>query len=454
MNDCTTLNGIDLLPREARSEAANAKRFAAQFGGLIRWDMHGQKWLVWDDKRWVHDACKVEAFAKQFANSLWPSVRRLVGTIDEKTLNSIIAFVRSTNGATGIRNFLSLARSEPGIAVQRDQLDADPWLVTVENGTIDLRSGQLREHRKDELITKLAPVVYDPAAKCPQWLAFLDRIFAGSHAWISFMQRWCGYLLTGSTREQKLCIAHGCGANGKTTCVEAIISTYGDYAGKAPPKLLAMRKNEPHPTEVAYLFGQRAVFITETDENGRLDETLVKHLTGSDTLNARRLYENPWTFRPSHKLTISTNHRPEIKNGDEAIWRRVIYVPFSVVIPEAEWDRQLADKLRSESAGIMAWCVAGCLAWQRDGLALPQEAVQAVKEYRAGEDLFSGFIESQCERAPEERVSATKLLDAYRRFSGDELSAKKLSTLLRDKGFASKRTASGMQWLGLRLNEA
>lgn len=444
----------DLAKADEQTDNANARRFAERYGDSIRWDAHANKWLVWDGRRWAYDNCAAEALAKKYADSLWVVVKRLAGTADASALKKIITFIKATNGAQGIGNLLRLARSEPGIAVQREQLNVDPTLVTVLNGTVCLETGVLREHRKADLITKLAPVNFDPNAECPLWLAFLNRIFKSSPAWIAFIQRWLGYCLTGSTREQKLSIAHGCGANGKTTLVEAIMATYGDYAGKAPPKLLALRQHEPHPTEVAYLFGQRAMFITETDERGRLDETLVKHLTGSDTLNARRLYENPWTFKPTHKLTISTNHRPEVVGIDEAIWRRVIYIPFDETIPDAERDRDLLEKLRGESAGIFRWCVEGARQWAASGLALPAEATKALAEYKGdqtGDGVLDEFLASECETGDGKEVPATLLLESYNQFAGEPISGKRLAMLLKGKGFSDKRRKSGKVWLGIAL---
>ena len=312
------------------------------------------------------------------------------------------------------------------------ELDADSWLLNVKNGTIDLRTGELRPHRREDLITSLATVKYDPAAACPLWTSILDRIFdrnaelitdpklKGAEATknaelIGFWRRLCGLSLTGVVTEQVLPILWGAGANGKSTILKVLLEMLGpDYSLVAPPGLLIVRNGEHHPTERAALFGKRLVVDLESAEGARLNENLVKQLTGSDKISARLMREDFWEFEPTHKLMMCTNHRPEIRETKNAIWRRLKLIPFEVVIADADQIRDLTQRLQAEHAGILAWCVQGCLEWQHDGLGVPDKVALATQEYRADEDLIAGFLAEECTINDQLNAKATPLYLRYK----------------------------------------
>jgi putative DNA primase/helicase len=295
-----------------------------------------------------------------------------------------------------------------------EALDADQWLLNVLNGTIDLRTGKLLAHRREDLITKLAPVEFHPDAECPKWMQFLADIFRGNSELAEFVQRLLGYCLTGDVSEQVLPIFHGSGQNGKSTLLTVILDLLGeDYAIQAASDLLLTKKQE-HPTEKADLHGKRLVACVETGEGRRLAESWVKQATGGEKIRARRMREDYWQFDPTHKLILATNHRPEIRGTDYAIWRRVLLVPFEVKIPKDERDKRMAEKLKAEGPEILAWAVRGCLDWQRQrGLGEPDVVTAATQSYREDEDLLAAFIADRCETGPG-RVRAGELYQAYR----------------------------------------
>jgi putative DNA primase/helicase len=285
-----------------------------------------------------------------------------------------------------------LDQSEPGIPDLPGEMDTNPWLLNVQNGVLDLRTGKLLAHDPERLITKLVPTKYDPKSACPTWLAVLHRSMAGNQNLISFLQRAFGYALTGIVSEQVFFIFWGAGTNGKGTLINCVLEMMGDYSLKATQELFMVTKGRTHPTELTKLFGGRFVASSETEENQRLAEALVKELTGGDPITARRMREDHWTFWPTHKIFLATNHQPVIRGTDHAIWRRPKLVPFKVTIPQHEWDTTLPDKLKAEWPGILAWAMQGCLDWQQNGLGIPEEVNQATQEYRADMDMLGQFL--------------------------------------------------------------
>ncbi len=394
-----------------------AERLVERHGRDLRYSVtHG--WLAWDGTRWRRDDIgEVERRAKETVRSIYA----LAANVEDKDRRTaMVEFGKSCERAARINAIITLARSEPGIPITADQLDADPWLLNVQNGTIDLQTGKLRPHSRDDRMTKIAPVVFDPVAECPLWLAFLDRIFAGEEMMIRFVRRALGHALTGVVREHVLHVLYGSGANGKTTLIEAIIGMLGNYAMTAAPGLLLARHSEQHPTERADLWGKRFVSSVETGEGRRFNEELVKQLTGNDTIKARFMRQDFFEFSPTHKLFLATNHKPEVRGTDRAMWRRIQLWPFLVTIPDAEQDRELPEKLKAESPGILRWCVGGCIAWQRKGLAAPDSVLAAPRAYREESDMIGQFIQECCAVGESKEVRGGVLYWAYTAWCGDD----------------------------------
>jgi putative DNA primase/helicase len=349
---------------------------------------------------------------------------------------------------------IDLARSEPGVPILPEQMDTNHWLLNCMNGTLDLRTGQLREHRREDLITKLCPIEYHPKAIAPLWEAFLQTIFAGKAELIGYVQRLLGHCLTGDVSEQILSIFWGTGANGKSTLLNIILAMLGpDYAIKAAADLLMTKRGETHPTERADLFGKRFVVCIETEENRRLAESLVKDLTGGDRQRARRMREDFWEFDPTHKVILCTNHKPVIRGTDHAMWRRIHLVPFTVTIAKEKQDKKLVDKLKQELPGILAWCVQGCLEWQRNGLGMPEEVMAATTEYRNDQDVLGAFLSECCLVGPDYRAMARMLYAKYKEWceeNGEKNPAtqKQFGTALTERGF-ERYQSNGTWYRGL-----
>jgi putative DNA primase/helicase len=408
-------SSTDLRPASARTDSANASRLAAIHGNDLRWCDPWGKWLAWDGRRWALDAeRRVDAMAKGVAQALWKQTAELLPEVDFPTARELTSFARGTAGARGIANMLALARSEPEIPILPAKLDGDPWALNVQNGTLDLQTGKLRPHDRTDLLTKLCPTAFDPDAKCPNWEQMLSVIMANSADLITFLQRALGYSLTGSVAEQSLFLLWGKGSNGKSTFINAVLDVIGtDYAMQAPDGLLMVKRGDSHPTERADLFGKRFVSSVEVEDGARLAESLVKQLTGGDSVRARRMREDHWQFTPTHKLWMAANHKPTIRGTDHGIWRRVKLLPFVVTIADVDQDKDLPEKLKAERPGILAWAVRGCLDWQQRGLPEPPEVKAATAEYRAEMDVIGAFVAECCVESERFGAKAGDVYAAY-----------------------------------------
>jgi P4 family phage/plasmid primase-like protien len=438
------------------TDQGNARRVVQAHGADLRHCHPWRSWYVWDGTRWrPDDTAEAVRRVKQTQAAFYlQAAKDLVGTEgdERKKRRATLDHALMWEDARRIANCLDLMRSEPGIPVVPADLDADPFLLNVANGTLDLRTGELRPHRREDLITKLAPVEYHPGAGCPLWLKVLSRVMGGNDLLITYLQRLVGYALTGDVSEQVLWFLYGAGQNGKSTFLMTILAMLGDYAMQAVSDLLMQKRNESHPTERADLFGRRFVATIETEEGKRLAEALMKQLTGGDKVRARKMRQDFFEFSPTHKIVLAANHKPVIRGCDMAVWRRIKLVPFLVTIPEKEKDKNLPGKLLAELPGILAWAVRGCLDWQRHGLGEPEAVRDATDEYRAEQDVLARFFEEVCVTIPEARVKSSALLEAYQRWSGDKwMTSVEFSKRLTARGFASKKSGGVMWWHGIGL---
>jgi putative DNA primase/helicase len=382
--------------------------------------------------------------------------REVQSVNDSNERRSISRHAASSESDRRIAAMISLAQSE--VPIRPELLNADPWLLNCLNGTIDLRTGRLLPHTMEHFITKLAPVNYDPKAGCERWLEFLSRIMDGNEQLISFLQRAIGYALTGETSEQCLFIFHGSGANGKSTFLQAISSILGDYSMSTPTETLLVKRRGAIPNDVARLKGARFVIACEADAENRLAESLIKQMTGGDTISARFLHQEWFDFDPTHKVFFGTNHKPVIRGTDYAIWRRIRLVPFEITIPEAERDKALPERLKEEADGIFAWAIQGCLLWKQRGLGAPEEVQEATASYRDEMDILADFLKDRCQESPESEVASRELYEAYTGWCQDNgqepIGQRAFVSALREKGFKQHRIGNrGVRgWLGLELN--
>lgn len=443
------------VPSFSFSDLGNGERLALNHGSEVRYLYTEQKWLIWDGKRWAVDTTgEIERKAKATARSIYAEVAAIA---DDTKREDARRFARYSESGRGRQEMIRAARTEQGIAITPEQLDTEPWLLNCNNGTLDLRTGELYPHNPANLITKLCPVDYMPEAQAPRWLSFLDRIMDGDAELISYLQKAVGYSLTGDTSEQCLFFMYGEGKNGKSTFTEALIHLFGDYQLKAPTSMLMLKKSEGVPNDVAQLArGARFTVAAEIGEGNRLNESLIKDLTGGDTLTARFLHKEFMQFKPTHKLWMYGNHKPLIRGTDKGIWRRIKLIPFTAHIPTAEQDKRLGQKLRAELQGILAWAVQGCLAWQREGLGLPTAVQQATDTYRSEMDSLGSFIEDRCELKEGAVTPKKELYEAYKAwcdlYGEYPLSHKLLSLRLQERGIEEGRTKTTRFWAGIRLN--
>jgi P4 family phage/plasmid primase-like protien len=438
------------LARRPKTDTGNAERMVARFGGRFRYCHAWKKYLCNDGRRWVlDDLPSVQNLAKRTARKILAEA----STVEDKTRRGyLVKWARQSESRSRLNAMIALTIAEAGVSILPDGFDSHPWLLNVENGTIDLQTGELRPHRREDLITQMAPVAFDPSAKCPLWDSVLLRVFNNDEELVSFWDRLSGLALTGVTHEQILPILWGSGSNGKSTIVKTLVNLLGpDFAMIAPPGLLIKKHTESHPTERATLYGKRLIVEMETEEGVRLNENLVKHLTGGDPITCRRMNENFWSFNPTHKLMLCTNHKPEVKGTDHAIWRRPKLVPFVVTIPDSEAITDLADRLRAELPGILARCVRGCLEWQRDGLGVPSKVTEATAGYRAEQDILAEFIKEECVVSVQLFAKATPLYDRYRQWAGtDALNQRAFGKAMSERGY-ERYSNNGTCYRGIGL---
>jgi P4 family phage/plasmid primase-like protien len=432
------------------TDLGNAERFVAQHGENVRYCYPWGKWLVWTGTRWQQDSNgRAHRLAKETVRRIY---REAAAAEDEDARKALARHATKSEAEARIRAMLELAKSE--IPVSPDELDADPWLLNCPNGTVDLRTGEMRPHKRGDLLTKIAGAEYRTEITASTWEAFLERVLP-SDKLRSFVQRSCGYSATADTSEQCMFINHGSGANGKSTFQEAIATALGDYATRTPTEMLLAKRAGGIPNDVARLKGARFVTASETEEGRRLAESLVKDLTGQDTISARFMRAEWFDFKPTHKLWLSTNHKPEIRGTDTAIWRRIRLVPWTTVIPPKEQDHRLLDKLGAELSGILTWVVRGCSKWRQEGLKAPQEVRQATMEYRAEMDVLAAFIDECCIVSPRAEAKATPLYNVYKGWC--ESSSEKPETQrafgsrLTERGFVRRKRGGIYHWHGIGI---
>ena len=438
-----------------RTDLGNADRFIDAHRDRVLWCHARKAYLCWDGKRYAWDergeAVKLAHLA---ARSIFHEAADAESDEEQKAISK---WALASQNESRINAMLSQAK--PYLAVGMEELDRDPWLINCQNGTVDLRTGKLKDHDPADRITKIVPVDYDPDAPCPRFEQFLKETLVDD-AVITFVKRYSGYTLTGITRERLLAILYGFGKNGKTTLVELLRDVMGDYATNTDTETLLMRKYQGVGNDVAALKGARFVSAAEMEQGRRLAESKVKQLTGRDTVTARFLFGEPFSFRPAFKLWLSTNNKPVIRGTDDAIWDRLRLIPFTQRFDGDRQDPRLPEKLRSELAGVLAWMVEGCLEWQEHGLGEPDSVREATEQYRAEMDTLAAFIEDRCVVREDIVAPATPLYKQYQMWcedAGEKPETQKMFGMrLRERGFVSDKINRGPHkdrkgWFGIGL---
>ena len=336
---------------------------------------------------------------------------------------------------------VSLAGEDRRLAATTDQWDADPWLLNTPDGVVDLHTGKLRKHRATDYMTNQTAV--SPKGQCPQWMAFLQEITEGDVELQRYLQRISGYSLTGVTIEQELYFFYGSGNNGKGVWTRAVAGILHEYHRPTSIETFTVAKFERHPTELAALHSARLVTAAETEEGRRWAEARIKEMTGGDEMQARFMRQDFFDFFPQFKLLFSGNHMPTLRTVNKAITRRFNRIPFAVTIPDQRVNKHLADELKTEWPGILAWAIEGCLEWQRIGLCPPKAVTDATESYLESEDILGEWLDECCVRDANAWESSTALFNSWKGWAvGREEwigSVKTFSAKLEDRGEFKKR---------------
>jgi putative DNA primase/helicase len=448
--------GIDQVAvLENLTDLGNARRLVAIYGQDLRYCHAFGKWLFWDGARWKSDG------TDEIRRRMFDVVHRMHDQAaydpSRAQRDALENWARRSESEGKICAAISLAQSQQEFVVTPDELDQHPWLLNCTNGTLDLQSLELREHRREDFLTQQTGIPFDRSAACPQWETFLSQITGNDAQLQAFLQRATGYSLTGVTREQCIFLLYGTGQNGKTTFLEGIRTVMGDYQAHAEFSTFLHDRSGAIRNDLAALRGKRFVSSIEANPGDRLDESVVKTVTGGDPITARFLHKEYFTYSPTYKVFLGVNDKPHIRGSSKGTWRRIKLIPFEVAIPEEKQDKHLLEKLRSERPGILAWAVQGLEKWKEPGLQPPDAVVSATEEYREEMDVVGSFIDECCEKETGASVMARDLYSEYRSYcerNGERvLTQRDLGLILKQRGYVPDRTGKSRarSWKGLRL---
>jgi putative DNA primase/helicase len=431
--------------------------------------VEGTGWHHFDAKRWLYDPRQADHYAQEIGCQIREEAIDYIRTasIHELTQSErdaahhkaekLMGWAKASESSNRIEAILK--RAQCHMFATAVSMDADPWVLNCANGTLNLRSGILHPANPDDRITKMASVAYDPNAPCPLWEKSVLDICCNDTSLMGYLQRVLGYALTGDISEQTMFVFNGTGANGKDTVLGRVIKAMGDYSGLAAPTLLIESKHDRHPTEIADLMGIRMCIASETGDQGKLNETLVKQFTGSEHLKGRHMRQDFFTFKNQSKIILMTNHKPIISGTDYAIWRRLQLMPFNQrYVKGKNRDDTLWAKLdQKELPGILRWCVEGCLAWQRIGLQPPEAVRRATQEYRQDQDILGDFFDECCTFKRTNQVTAKAFYARYVKWcdsAGERPKSQKwLWPRLQERGIGKDLLTDGYVYRGVGLNQ-
>jgi putative DNA primase/helicase len=408
---------VDYIPNLTHlTDLGNAEYMIDIYGAELRFDVDARQWLHWCGSHWQYDTTgEIERIARDTVRSMYDLLKDIT---DPDKAKQMFGHIRKSESKPRLEAMIGLAQYCPGIPVRSSELDADHWLINCQNGTVDLRTGMLHEHRQSDMIAKMAPINFVPEAQCPRFLQFLDEVFVGDSDIASFAQRMIGYCLTGDTREESIFILYGRGQCGKSKFVEIICRVLGDYVRNTPVTTFVER-NDTSTADLASLVGSRLVTASEADEHQAFNEPLLKRISGRDPVTCRHLYKSFFTYVPTFKVVFSTNDVPRIRSQSFAMKRRVKIVPFRQRFYDPEEgklpikDDRLWEKLTSEVEGIFAWAVRGCLEWQKNGLQVPPAIRREINRLFDEQDPLAEFIDQKCVLGLDESIEVNKLWREY-----------------------------------------
>ena len=435
-------------------DTGNAQRMFDTFGNKIRYSYVNKGWMYYDERKWCDDNLGI---IKKLADEVIESMKndKPPDDIDpeefEKAFSKHMKNSRSSKGKTAM-----VKETEHRVPILPAQMDMYNHLVNTPSGIVNLKTGETEPHDPKRYMTKITYTDYTSHTDSPVWQKFLGETFNNDYELIRYIQKAVGYSMTGSTQEQCAFFCYGTGRNGKSTFIDTISDMLGDYAANIQPESLMIKQsqNGGANSDIARLKGARFVTSVEPNEGVRLNEGLIKQLTGGDKVTARRQYGNEFEFMPEFKLWMATNHKPTVRGTDTGIWRRIHLIPFTVCVPEDKIDKQLKYKLKREIPGIMAWAVDGCLLWQREGLEMPEAVKAATAEYRGEMDVIGAFI-GECCSDGQGSIRATDLYQAYAKWA-EENNEYKMSNTKFGKEIGKKyqklHNENGTIYIGVSVN--
>ncbi len=472
-------NDTDPAPFEAKTDLGNARRLIRQHGQDLRYVPARGVWLTWGGARWGDDeTADVIRRAKESAESLWEEARAIA---DDDARKIAYGWAAKCQSRSSIVNSVELAKTEAGVVVRVDELDADPWLLNVQNGTLDLRTKEHRAPDRAALMTKCCGAPYYPGARSELWGDFVRHTFGGDADLIAYVQRALGYALFGAWREKHFWFGYGPGDGGKSTFFGAVANALGSYHTTAAASTWIVQSNSGgNRGDLVRLLGARLVTTSEIREGARIDEEVVKRITGGDPIVAAAKYEGEIEFKPTFALWWFANDAPTIRDDDNAMWIRARVVPFTNVVPKHEQDTELPAKLArpEHSSAVLAWLVDGCLAWQREGLGSCAAVDEASRAYRGSMNRLAAFVDAHliltgdaADEVPNKRMRAVyeewcrtngvraplqgKAFGARLRelgvLGGDDASKKAVKCEGPSRLVAMKRTEQDRHWRGVRI---
>lgn len=440
------------------TDLGNAERLVAEHGRDLRYSA-GLGWFAWDGRCWRRDS-DGEALrrAKRTVRAMYAEA---IDLDDPDARKAQSAWAIKSESAARLRASVSLAESERPVIVRPDEFDADPLLFNALNGTVDLRTGELREHRREDLLTKMSGAVYDPEARSELWERVLERATRHCAGLAGFVQRAAGYSMTGYTVEEVLLFLHGPTATAKSTVAEALKAAFGEYATTADFETFLKRRGAAGiRNDIARLWSAHIVFSIEVSDGAALAEGLLKLLTGGDTVAARFLYQETFEFMPRFTLWLAANERPRVRAEDSAMWRRILQVPFTEEIPVEERDERVKIELRTNPevrAAILAWAVRGCLEWQGEGLGVPDCVREYTDEYRAENDPLRDWLADACLLCADCQTASSALRASYESWcetNGEKpLSTKAYGDGLRGRRLKATKRGGRRVWEGIALRD-
>jgi putative DNA primase/helicase len=443
----------DIPVHDAPNGGVRETQFSEDQLGLAFTERHAQdlryvapwyKWFQWTGTHWQHETTLL-------AFNLARKICREAAAQCNKTSEG-----KNISRAKTVAAVEQLAKADRAMVAIIEQWDTDKDLLNTPGGAINLKTGELRPHSRDDYCTKITAV--SPGGNCPMFREFLNRIFAGDKDLIAYIQTALGYCLTGDIREHAMFFGYGTGANGKGVLLSTVAGVMGSYCKTAHQDTFTTTGGTQHPTDVAGLIGARLVICGEVEQGRRWAEAKIKSLTGGDRISARFMRQDFFEFAPQFKLFITGNHKPGLRNIDEAMRRRLHLIPFTVTIPEGERDKRLLEKLRKEWPGILQWMIEGAVRWHAEGLKKPQAVEDATREYLESEDTLLMWIEDRCQRDKRDETHASRLFASWKawceltgEFTG---TARQFGMRLAEHGFASSHSRTGKMYRGISLLEA